>query len=50
MGDNRTRDELTATVLSVVETLPQQRKAALLLEHALALIHSGRCALTLSQL
>ena len=36
-------DELTATVLSVVASLPQQRKAGLLLEHALALIDGGRC-------
>ncbi|KAI0309909.1 hypothetical protein OF83DRAFT_1253057 [Amylostereum chailletii] len=36
------RDELTATLLSVVESLPQQRKASLLLEHSLSLIQSGR--------
>ncbi|KAI0031797.1 hypothetical protein K488DRAFT_51316 [Vararia minispora EC-137] len=35
-------DELTATVLSVVESLSPRRKACLLLEHALALIESGR--------
>ncbi|KZV63416.1 hypothetical protein PENSPDRAFT_616581 [Peniophora sp. CONT] len=40
--DKPHHDELTATVLSVVESLPQHRKASLLLEHSLALIQSGR--------
>ncbi|KAI0297045.1 hypothetical protein B0F90DRAFT_1811223 [Multifurca ochricompacta] len=35
-------DELTSTVLSVVESLPRLRKAKLLLDHCLALLEAGQ--------
>jgi hypothetical protein len=35
-------DELTATVLSAVESLPKLQKAKLLLDHSLALLEAGQ--------
>jgi hypothetical protein len=35
-------DELTATVLSVVQSLPRLQKAKLLLDHSLSLLEAGK--------
>ncbi|KAA1474118.1 hypothetical protein DENSPDRAFT_823815 [Dentipellis sp. KUC8613] len=43
----RPRDELTAAIVSAVESLPEQRKARLLLDHCLSMIEGGECVFPL---
>ncbi|KAJ3478900.1 hypothetical protein NLI96_g9437 [Meripilus lineatus] len=42
MSTQITQDELTTTIFGAIENLPPTRKAAILLENALALIEAGR--------
>ena len=39
---SRITDELTATVISVVESLTARQKAKFLLDHSLALLEAGQ--------